>query len=169
MISGPDRSLFAYALVTAAYWAFMLTDGALRMLVLLYFHINGFDPISLAFLFLLYEFMGMVTNLGAGWIAARYGLNLTLYAGLVLQPMHRCCGLLGARPICWNTLICDCVLGFTICTDDCHVWTVWVVWPPGRLLFSKLCTFTIRFCIFMLACMERIVFSHIPGLGCRKS
>ena len=85
MISGPDRSLFAYALVTAAYWAFMLTDGALRMLVLLYFHINGFDPISLAFLFLLYEFMGMVTNLGAGWIAARFGLNLTLYAGLVLQ------------------------------------------------------------------------------------
>ena len=85
MISGPDRSLFAYALVTAAYWAFMLTDGALRMLVLLYFHINGFDPISLAFLFLLYEFLGMVTNLSTGWIAARFGLNLTLYAGLVLQ------------------------------------------------------------------------------------
>ncbi|MAH87158.1 MAG: MFS transporter [Kiloniella sp.] len=77
--------MIGYAVVTAAYWAFMLTDGALRMLVLLYFHTNGFDPISLAFLFLLYEFMGMVTNLGAGWIATRFGLNLTLYAGLALQ------------------------------------------------------------------------------------
>ena len=73
--------------VTRAHSSLALTPstGDVRMLVLLYFHINGFDPISLAFLFLLYEFMGMVTNLGAGWIAARYGLNLTLYAGLVLQ------------------------------------------------------------------------------------
>jgi len=75
----------AYITVTAAYWAFMLTDGALRMLVLLHFHSLGFHPIQLAYLFLLYEFMGIVTNLSAGWIAARFGLSKTLYGGLFLQ------------------------------------------------------------------------------------
>jgi predicted MFS family arabinose efflux permease len=71
--------------VTAAYWAFMLTDGALRMLVLLHFHTLGFTPVQLAYLFLLYEAAGVVTNLSAGWIAARFGLTSTLYAGLILQ------------------------------------------------------------------------------------
>jgi len=75
----------AYVAVTAAYWAFMLTDGALRMLILLHFHTLGFTPIQLAWLFLLYEFMGMVTNLSAGWIAKRFGLTTTLYAGLGVQ------------------------------------------------------------------------------------
>ena len=81
----PSNPLAAYGVVTAAYWAFMLTDGALRMLVLLHFHTLGFSAIELAWLFLLYEFMGMVTNLSAGWIAARFGLTSTLYAGLLLQ------------------------------------------------------------------------------------
>lgn len=80
-----NTGLAAYITVTAAYWAFMLTDGALRMLVLLHFHTLGFSPVQLAYLFLLYEFMGMVTNLSAGWIAARFGLTLTLYLGLGIQ------------------------------------------------------------------------------------
>jgi predicted MFS family arabinose efflux permease len=63
----------------------MLTDGALRMLVLLHFHTLGFTPLQLAYLFLLYEFFGMVTNLTAGWIAKKIGLNITLYSGLFLQ------------------------------------------------------------------------------------
>nr|WP_174826786.1 organoarsenical effux MFS transporter ArsJ [Ruegeria arenilitoris] len=75
----------AYVAVTAAYWAFMLTDGALRMLVLLHFHTMGFSPVQLAYLFVLYEIAGMGTNLAAGWIAARFGLTSTLYAGLALQ------------------------------------------------------------------------------------
>lgn len=77
--------LRAYAAVTAAYWAFMLSDGALRMLVLLHFNGLGFTPVQLAWLFLLYEFAGIVTNLYAGWLAARFGLAATLYAGLALQ------------------------------------------------------------------------------------
>ncbi|SHK14824.1 hypothetical protein SAMN05444000_12028 [Shimia gijangensis] len=77
--------LAAYITVTAAYWAFMLTDGALRMLVLLHFHTLGFSPVQLAYLFVLYEVMGVVTNLSAGWLAARFGLTSTLYAGLTLQ------------------------------------------------------------------------------------
>ena len=80
----PD-GLSAYIAVTAAYWAFMLTDGALRMLVLLHFHTLGFSPVQLAYLFVLYEVAGMVTNLCAGWIAARFGLTSTLYAGLGIQ------------------------------------------------------------------------------------
>lgn len=75
----------AYIVVTAAYWAFMLSDGALRMLVLLHFHTLGFSPVQLAYLFILYEIAGIITNLGAGWIAARFGLSSTLYAGLALQ------------------------------------------------------------------------------------
>ena len=82
---GRAEGLSAYIAVTAAYWAFMLTDGALRMLVLLHFHTLGFTPVQLAYLFVLYEIAGMVTNLSAGWIAARFGLTSTLYAGLALQ------------------------------------------------------------------------------------
>ena len=77
--------LRAYAAVTAAYWAFMLSDGALRMLVLLHFNALGFSPVQLAWLFLLYEVAGILTNLAAGWLAARFGLAATLYGGLALQ------------------------------------------------------------------------------------
>ncbi len=79
------EGMAAYIAVTAAYWAFMLTDGALRMLVLLHFHTLGFSPVQLAYLFVLYEIAGVITNLCAGWIAARFGLTSTLYAGLGLQ------------------------------------------------------------------------------------
>ncbi len=84
-MSDRPEGLSAYIAVTAAYWAFMLTDGALRMLVLLHFHTIGFSPVQLAYLFVLYEVAGMVTNLSAGWIAARFGLTSTLYAGLGIQ------------------------------------------------------------------------------------
>jgi len=74
-----------YALVTAAYWGFTLTDGALRMLVLLHFFELGYTPLEIALLFLLYEFFGIVTNLIGGWIGSRLGLRITLFFGLGLQ------------------------------------------------------------------------------------
>jgi hypothetical protein len=74
-----------YALVTGAYWGFTLTDGALRMLVLLHFDRLGYSAVAIAFLFLFYEFFGIVTNLLGGWIAARSGLRVTLCGGLLLQ------------------------------------------------------------------------------------
>lgn len=74
-----------YVLVTGGYWAFTLTDGALRMLVLLHFNQLGYSPVAIAFLFLAYELMGVVTNLLGGWVGARRGLNQTLVAGLGLQ------------------------------------------------------------------------------------
>ena len=74
-----------YILVTAGYWVFTITDGALRMLVLLHFNELGYSPVSIAFLFLAYEFMGILTNLLGGWVGSRRGLNQTLDAGLGLQ------------------------------------------------------------------------------------
>ena len=63
----------------------MLSDGALRMLVLLHFHALGYSPIQLAYMFVLYELAGVITNILAGWIGSRYGLSTTLIAGLALQ------------------------------------------------------------------------------------
>ncbi|MGA9432873.1 MAG: organoarsenical effux MFS transporter ArsJ [Roseobacter sp.] len=80
-----QQGIAAYIAVTAAYWGFMVTDGALRMLVLLHFHGLGYSPVQLAYLFVLYEIAGIITNLSAGWIAARFGLASTLFAGLGLQ------------------------------------------------------------------------------------
>lgn len=74
-----------FATITASYWGFTLTDGALRMLVVLYFHQLGYSPLALASLFLFYEFFGVVTNLVGGWLAARVGLARTLLLGLALQ------------------------------------------------------------------------------------
>ncbi len=74
-----------YAVVTAAYWSFTTSDGALRMLVLLHFHALGYSPLQLATLFLLYEVAGIITNLLGGWVANRFGLKLTLISGITLQ------------------------------------------------------------------------------------
>ena len=74
-----------YAIVTAAYWGFTLTDGALRMLVLLHFYQLGYSPFTLAFLFLLYEAAGVLANLIGGWLATRYGIQRMLTVGLATQ------------------------------------------------------------------------------------
>ena len=83
--TSPTLDIRSYALVTAVYWGFTLTDGALRMLVLLYFHQLGYSPFEVALLFVLYEFFGVVTNLIGGWIGSRFGLKITLFSGLGLQ------------------------------------------------------------------------------------
>ncbi|WP_417550203.1 organoarsenical effux MFS transporter ArsJ [Methylophaga sp.] len=74
-----------YLVVTFSYWAFTVSDGALRMLVVLFFHQLGYSPLEVAMLFVLYEFFGIVTNLFGGWLAARLGLNVTMHLGLLLQ------------------------------------------------------------------------------------
>ena len=74
-----------YAIVTASYWGFTLTDGALRMLVLLHFYQLGYSPFTLAFLFLLYEAAGVLANLIGGWLATRYGITRMLTVGLMTQ------------------------------------------------------------------------------------
>lgn len=78
-------SMRNYVIVTASYWGFTLTDGALRMLVLLHFYSLGYTPFMLAFLFLLYETAGIFANLGGGWLATRFGIPRMLMTGLALQ------------------------------------------------------------------------------------
>lgn len=102
-----------YAIVTAAYWGFTLTDGALRMLVLLHFYRLGYSPFTLAFLFLLYEAAGILANLIGGWLATRYGITRMLTVGLVTQ-----------------------IIGFTLLSQLDPEWTAamsvaWVVLAQG--------------------------------------
>ena len=88
MTTAPLRAeLRQYLLVTGNYWAFTLTDGALRMLIVLHFYQLGYSPLAIASLFLFYEFFGVVTNLVGGWLGARLGLNKTMNIGLFLQVL----------------------------------------------------------------------------------
>lgn len=80
-----DTKTRNYLTVTAGYWAFTVTDGAIRMLVVLYFHLLGYSPFEVAMLFLFYEVFGIITNLVGGWLGARIGLNLTMHIGMGLQ------------------------------------------------------------------------------------
>lgn len=80
-----EQGLRNYLIVTCGYWAFTVTDGAIRMLVVLYFHLLGYSPFEVAMLFLFYEFFGIVTNLVGGWLGSRIGLNLTMHIGMGLQ------------------------------------------------------------------------------------
>ncbi|MBY5992165.1 organoarsenical effux MFS transporter ArsJ [Ferrimonas balearica] len=84
-LSGLSHEVKQYLLVTFNYWNFTLTDGALRMLVVLHFHQLGYSPLAIASLFLFYEIFGVVTNLVGGYLGARLGLNRTMNLGLTLQ------------------------------------------------------------------------------------
>jgi MFS-type transporter involved in bile tolerance (Atg22 family) len=91
-----------YILVTVAYWADTLTDGAIRMLVLFYFFQRGYTPFQVASLFIFYEVFGVVTNLVGGWLAARLGLKATLFGGLATQVLAL--SMLGLVPEPWLTV-----------------------------------------------------------------
>lgn len=80
-----DIHIRNYLTVTLGYWGFTITDGAIRMLVVLYFHQLGYSPFEVAMLFLFYELFGVVTNLVGGWLAARWGLNNTMHLGMGMQ------------------------------------------------------------------------------------
>ncbi|WP_169570011.1 organoarsenical effux MFS transporter ArsJ [Sneathiella limimaris] len=84
-VKGLKSPLGQYIVITGNYWAFTLTDGALRMLVVLHFHQLGYSPFEIAMLFLFYEVFGVITNLIGGWLGARIGLNRTMNLGLSLQ------------------------------------------------------------------------------------
>jgi hypothetical protein len=85
MLSQLSPAIRQYLVVTGNYWAFTLTDGALRMLVVLHFHGLGYSPLEIALLFLFYEIFGVITNLVGGWLGAHLGLNRTMNIGLMLQ------------------------------------------------------------------------------------
>lgn len=90
-----------YLLVTGNYWAFTLTDGALRMLVVLHFHELGYSPLQIAALFLFYEIFGVITNLVGGYLGAQLGLNRTMNIGLGMQVIAL---LMLTVPLAWLTI-----------------------------------------------------------------
>lgn len=96
-----SSAIHQYLIVTGNYWAFTLTDGALRMLVVLHFHTLGYTPLQIAALFLFYEFFGVVTNLVGGYLGARLGLNRTMNLGLALQVVAL---LMLTVPAAWLTI-----------------------------------------------------------------
>ena len=85
MLARLSPDIRQYLLITGNYWAFTVTDGALRMLVVLQFHQLGYSPLQVALLFLFYEIFGVITNLVGGWLGARIGLNRTMNIGLAMQ------------------------------------------------------------------------------------
>ncbi|PXA74824.1 organoarsenical effux MFS transporter ArsJ [Vibrio sp. 11986-1-5] len=101
MLSQFNNSVRQYMLVTFNYWNFTITDGALRMLVVLYFYDLGYSTLAIASLFLFYEFFGVVTNLVGGWLGARLGLNRTMNIGLGMQIIAL---LMLAVPTAWLTI-----------------------------------------------------------------
>ncbi|WP_375321334.1 organoarsenical effux MFS transporter ArsJ [Aliivibrio logei] len=101
MFSQLSHSVRQYMIVTFNYWNFTITDGALRMLVVLYFHDLGYSTLAIASLFLFYEFFGVVTNLIGGWLGARLGLNKTMNVGLGMQVFAL---LMLAVPTVWLTI-----------------------------------------------------------------
>lgn len=100
-LSALSQDVRQYLLVTGNYWAFTLTDGALRMLVVLHFHALGYSPLQIAFLFLFYEIFGVITNLLGGYLGAWLGLNRTMNVGLALQVIAL---LMLAVPSVWLTI-----------------------------------------------------------------
>jgi len=64
---------------------FTITDGAVRLIVLLHAASLGFTPIQIAFMFTFYELAGVVTNLFGGLIGVRYGLKFALFIGIGTQ------------------------------------------------------------------------------------
>ncbi|MDH4873389.1 organoarsenical effux MFS transporter ArsJ [Pseudomonas sp. BN515] len=100
-LSGLSPDVRQYLLVTGNYWAFTLTDGALRMLVVLHFHTLGYTPLQIAALFLFYEIFGVITNLVGGYLGARLGLNRTMNIGLGMQVVAL---LMLTVPAAWLTI-----------------------------------------------------------------
>ena len=97
-LSKAGQDLQNYFVVTLAYWGFTLTDGAIRMLVVLYFYQLGYSPLEIAMLFLFYEMCGVITNLIGGWMASKMGLNTTMHLGMGLQVLAL---LMLAVPVSW--------------------------------------------------------------------
>ena len=90
LISSPSSSsrfgaLEPFAIISLSYCLFTVTDGALRMIVLLHAFTKGFDAFEVALMFTLYETMGVVTNFLAGVFGALWGIKSTLLVGLCLQ------------------------------------------------------------------------------------
>jgi MFS family permease len=80
-----SHALRPFVIISSSYLLFTITDGAIRMIVLLHAYNKSFSALEVSITFTLYELAGVFTNLAAGFMGAKWGIKLTLISGLSLQ------------------------------------------------------------------------------------
>ena len=85
MKAARSQALRPFVIISSSYLLFTITDGAIRMIVLLHAYNKSFSALEVAIMFSLYEMAGVVTNLAAGFMGAAWGIKFTLTIGLALQ------------------------------------------------------------------------------------
>mmetsp|Transcript_19551 Transcript_19551/g.36959 ORF Transcript_19551/g.36959 Transcript_19551/m.36959 type:complete len:565 (-) Transcript_19551:82-1776(-) len=85
MQAARSEALRPFVIISISYLLYTITDGAIRMIVLLHAYNKNFSALQVAFMFTLYELAGVFTNLAAGLMGARWGIRFTLICGLMLQ------------------------------------------------------------------------------------
>jgi MFS family permease len=85
MQQATSQALRPFIIISSSYLLFTITDGAVRMIVLLHAYSKSFSALEVALMFTLYELAGVFTNLAAGVMGARWGIKCTLVSGLALQ------------------------------------------------------------------------------------
>jgi len=85
MKAARSKALRPFVIISSSYLLFTITDGAIRMIVLLHAYNKSFSALEVAIMFTLYELAGVFTNLAAGVMGAKWGIKVTLISGLSLQ------------------------------------------------------------------------------------
>lgn len=77
----------AIGIVALGYWSAALTNGALRVIVPIYFASVGVSISKIAFLFFLFKFAEIFAPMGIGVMLNRLGYKRTFIAGLVVHSV----------------------------------------------------------------------------------
>ena len=77
----------AITIVALGYWSAALTNGALRVIVPIYFASVGVSISKIAFLFFLFKFAEIFAPMGIGVMLNRLGYKRTFIAGLVVHSV----------------------------------------------------------------------------------
>lgn len=85
MSAARSKALRPFVIISSSYLLFTITDGAIRMIVLLHAYNKSFSALEVSIMFSLYELAGVFTNLAAGLMGAKWGIKFTLIIGLSLQ------------------------------------------------------------------------------------
>lgn len=63
MQAATSKALRPFVIISSSYLLFTITDGAIRMIVLLHAYNKSFSALEVAIMFTLYELAGVFTNL----------------------------------------------------------------------------------------------------------
>jgi len=110
MEAASSEALRPFVIISSSYLLFTITDGAIRMIVLLHAYNKNFSALEVAIMFSLYELAGVFTNLIAGLLGAKWGIKFTLICGLSLQLFSY--GLLFGWKNNWSKIEAICYVTF---------------------------------------------------------